>query len=1291
MKLLLLLSCFFCASIVNAKNFYISATGSDANTGLTSTTPWRTISKINASTFASGDSILFKCGEGFYGTLTPKTNGVNFSSYGTGAKPIITGLTTISSFTNLGNNIWEAVVPGGLATLNMVIIDGVLTPMGRYPNANTANGGYNTYESYVNNYSITDNQLTASPNFTGGDLVVRKVDFATARTTITSHSGTKLNFTIPAGSSFTTGYGYFIENSPATLDQNGEWYYNPTTHKISIFYTSTPPAIQVATLANLVSTLNSPGYTRNQISFKNIAFKGSESIMMNLSYCNNMTIDNCEFYFAGVNAIEHRSMNSFLIQNSKFNDINMVGIHEGNPGSGNGITIQNNTIRRIGINPGMISKSSTYHEGASSTGISIGATNLLIKQNIIDSVGYNGISIVKTKNNQIFRKNTISNFCFIKNDGGGIYNSGMRGDALPTINPIIDSNIIFSSLNAGNGTTKPKNPHARAIYLDASSSNINIFKNTIFNCYEGIYISQAQNVVIRGNTIYDAGSYIPTINTFSSQMSILDANNGYQHTRKNKITNNIFFSKYAHQLPYYQDDRYNGVDSIGIIDSNYYANPMNTYPAFITNTTTSSIIDLYSLGQWRVAHPKYDANSKPSPVSIPQFSSVFIGSNKSPNETFSANIASTTGYSNPAVHTISWDGTSQINGTGSIKLTNNVTSKNFTQVSQIIGALDASKKYVLRFKTKGAKPGTFQTYLQQWTGAYAIITSIQKGSIGVGVEQHEIQFSGEHSTQTNAKLYIQFSQNSSTTYIDDIQFYEATTTPTNINDYLRFEYNASNSAKTVALDAKYIGVDSTVYNGTVTLQPYTSVVLIKSGATTQTILKAVAGADTSIVLPTNTVALKGSAIGTATSYTWTKIAGPTTGTITSPGSASTAVTNFVAGDYLFQLKVMNSAGKAALDTIKITVTGSIDTIQTTLKAVAGSDISIILPINTVTLKGSAIGTATSYTWTKVAGPTAGTITSPNSASTGVTDLITGHYFFQLKVLNSTGKSALDTIRIIVTGSIDTIQTTLKAVAGSDMAITLPTNTITLTGSAIGTATSYTWTKVAGPTAGTITNPTSASTGVTNLIMGHYFFQLKVLNSAGKSSLDTIKIIVNGALPSAAALDITTLNNNVNLNWEAATKDSFSNYTIERSEDGLKFTSIGQINSTEISKTNNYNFSDNSPVSGVNFYRLAMVDSSGKANYSKTVSAAIEKSFALQSLMVSVSNKNIKMVINCKEAQVINMVVADVSGRILYSNPTQLQTGLNVIDKKISSVITGVYFVKLFNNKDAISKSVLSNQ
>jgi len=46
---------------------------------------------------------------------------------------------------------------------------------------------------------------------------------------------------------------------------------------------------------------------------------------------------------------------------------------------------------------------------------------------------------------------------------------------------------------------------------------------------------------------------------------------------------------------------------------------------------------------------------------------------------------------------------------------------------------------------------------------------------------------------------------------------------------LRFEYNTTTSNKIIALDAKYIDVKGATYNGTITLAPYSSAVLIKDG------------------------------------------------------------------------------------------------------------------------------------------------------------------------------------------------------------------------------------------------------------------------------------------------------------------------------------------------------------------------------------------------------------------------------------------------------------------------------
>ena len=101
-------------------------------------------------------------------------------------------------------------------------------------------------------------------------------------------------------------------------------------------------------------------------------------------------------------------------------------------------------------------------------------------------------------------------------------------------------------------------------------------------------------------------------------------------------------------------------------------------------------------------------------------------------------------------------------------------------------------------------------------------------------------------------------------------------TITDVND-LRFEYNATSSNKTVSLGANYIDVKNVSYNGTITLAPFTSAVLIKNGASTNQSPTANAGTNQAITLPTSTVSLSGSGTdpdGTISSYAWAKVSGP---------------------------------------------------------------------------------------------------------------------------------------------------------------------------------------------------------------------------------------------------------------------------------------------------------------------------------------------------------------------------------------------------------------------------------
>lgn len=67
--------------------YYVSPSGNDKNKGLSSSAPWKSIEKVNATTFMPGDRVLFEGGRTFEGRLIIKNGGsskssISFSSYG---------------------------------------------------------------------------------------------------------------------------------------------------------------------------------------------------------------------------------------------------------------------------------------------------------------------------------------------------------------------------------------------------------------------------------------------------------------------------------------------------------------------------------------------------------------------------------------------------------------------------------------------------------------------------------------------------------------------------------------------------------------------------------------------------------------------------------------------------------------------------------------------------------------------------------------------------------------------------------------------------------------------------------------------------------------------------------------------------------------------------------------------------------------------------------------------------------------------------------------------------------
>jgi len=181
---------------------------------------------------------------------------------------------------------------------------------------------------------------------------------------------------------------------------------------------------------------------------------------------------------------------------------------------------------------------------------------------------------------------------------------------------------------------------------------------------------------------------------------------------------------------------------------------------------------------------------------------------------------------------------------------------------------------------------------------------------------------------------------------------------------------------------------------------------------------------------------------------------------------------------------------------------------------AGSDITITLPTNSVTLDGSASkdadGTIATWAWTKIAGPSQFSITSAGVANTTVTGLAVGVYVFRLTVTDDKGATGTDDVTVTVLAA----NLAPVANAGADISITLPANSTTLNGGSSsdpdGTIVKYAWSKISGPSSFTIANASQVSTALTGLVAGTYVFRLTVTDDKGATATDDVNVIVNNA-------------------------------------------------------------------------------------------------------------------------------------------------------------------------------------
>ena len=123
-------------------------------------------------------------------------------------------------------------------------------------------------------------------------------------------------------------------------------------------------------------------------------------------------------------------------------------------------------------------------------------------------------------------------------------------------------------------------------------------------------------------------------------------------------------------------------------------------------------------------------------------------------------------------------------------------------------------------------------------------------------------------------------------------------------------------------------------------------------------------------------------------------------------------------------------------------------------------------------------------------------------------------------------------------------------------------------------------------------------------------------------------------------------NVVELDWVTASEVNNDYFDIERSTDGLKFETIGQLPGMGTSNIkNSYKFYDESPVFGIVYYRLRQVDYDRKFEYSKIISIKVSLSKGIElRIYPNPFEKETNISYTVPNKAIVQIVVRSISGK-----------------------------------------------
>ncbi len=152
-----------------------------------------------------------------------------------------------------------------------------------------------------------------------------------------------------------------------------------------------------------------------------------------------------------------------------------------------------------------------------------------------------------------------------------------------------------------------------------------------------------------------------------------------------------------------------------------------------------------------------------------------------------------------------------------------------------------------------------------------------------------------------------------------------------------------------------------------------------------------------------------------------------------------------------------------------------------------------------------------------------------------------------------------------------------------------------------------------------------------------------------------------------------------LTWETASEENNSHFEIQRSIDGIEFSTIGTVTGAGTThEEQTYEFTDNIPMNGENYYRLKQVDFQNEGyEFSNIVLIETQNDLVL-TIAPNPIEKGSELNIITKERLIFDFTVFDITGRIVKYYPNI--DGQNI---DLNDLETGTYIYQIRQDNQLI--------